>query len=97
MATAIHEFKRNPEAAIKMSQKFLEVKNEANAKAAYEAYIKVYPDDLRPSLKGIALVIAELAKTNPKAATTKPQDLVDTGVLDELTREGFFDKLPAQN
>jgi NitT/TauT family transport system substrate-binding protein len=97
MATAIHEFKRNPEAAIKMSQKFLEVKNEANAKAAYEAYIKVYPDDLRPSLKGIALVIDELAKTNPKAAALKPQDLVDTGVLDELTREGFFDKLPAQN
>lgn len=97
MATAVHEFKRNPEVAIKMSQKFLEVKNEANAKAAYEAYIKVYPDDLRPSLKGIGLVIDELAKTNPKAATIKPQDLVDAGPLDELTREGFFGQLSAQN
>src|SRR5215210_34327 len=97
MATAVHEFKRNPEAAIKMSQKFLEVKNEANARAAYEAYIKVYPDDLRPSLNGIGLVINELAKTNPKAATIKPQELVDTGPLDELAREGFFGQLPAKN
>jgi NitT/TauT family transport system substrate-binding protein len=97
MATAVHEFKHNPEVAIKTSQKFLEVKNEANAKAAYEAYIKVYPDDLRPSLKGIGLVIDELAKTNAKAATIKPQDLMDTGPLDELAREGFFEKLAAQN
>jgi len=29
-------------------KKFLEVKDAANAKAAYEAYSKVYPDDLRP-------------------------------------------------
>jgi NitT/TauT family transport system substrate-binding protein len=97
MGTAVHEFKRNPELAIKTSQKFLNVKNEANARAAYEAYIKVYPDDLRPSLKGIELVLKELAKTTPKAAALKPQDLVDTGPLDELTREGFFDKLPVQN
>jgi hypothetical protein len=97
MGTAVHEFKRNPELAIKTSQKFLNVKNEANAKAAYEAYIKVYPDDLRPSLKGIDLVLKELAKSTPKAAALKPQDLVDTGPLDELTRDGFFEKLPVQH
>src|SRR5262249_45628862 len=97
MATAVHEFKRNPELAIKLSQKFLDVKDDGNAKAAYEAYVKVYPDDLRPSLKGIALVLKELAKHDPKAASVKPENIVDTSALDGLKRDGFFDKLSAQN
>ena len=38
MVTAVHEFKRNPDAAIAVSQSFLGVKDVANARAAYEAY-----------------------------------------------------------
>ncbi len=53
MATAVHEYKANPEIAIPLTQKFLSVKDADNMRAAYESYIKVYPDDLRPSLKGI--------------------------------------------
>jgi NitT/TauT family transport system substrate-binding protein len=97
MATAVHEVKRNPDAAVALTQKFLEVKDAAIAKAAYEAYVKVYPDDLRPSLAGIALVLRELARSDPKVAAAKPQDMVDTTVLDALTRDGFFAKLAAQN
>lgn len=93
MATAVHEYKSNPSVAIPLTQQFLNVKDEANAKAAYEAYIKVYPDDLRPSLKGIQLVLDEIAKKEPKAAKMKPEQFVDTTALDELTREGFFAKL----
>jgi hypothetical protein len=52
---------------------------------------------LRPSLKGIALVLKELAKSDPKVAAVKPQDIVDTGPLDALAREGFFAGLAAQN
>ncbi len=93
MATAVHEYKKNPELAVKLTQKFLDVKDVANTRAAYEAYVKVYPDNLRPSLKGIALVLKELAKTSPKAAAFRPEQLVDTAQLDELEREGFFAKL----
>jgi ABC-type nitrate/sulfonate/bicarbonate transport system substrate-binding protein len=97
MATAVHEFKRNPDAAIAISQSFLGVKDAANARAAYEAYRKVYPDDLRPSAKGIALVLAELAKNEPKAAAAKPEQLIDVAALDALEREGFFKRLsPSQ-
>jgi NitT/TauT family transport system substrate-binding protein len=93
MATAVHEYKTNPSVAIPLTQKFLEVKSEENAKAAYEAYVKIYPDDLRPSIKGLQLVLDELAKTNPKAKTMKPEQFVDTTTLDGLTKEGFFKKL----
>jgi hypothetical protein len=73
------------------------VKHDANAKAAYEAYVKVYPDELRPSLKGIGLVLKEIAKQDAKVASVKPEDIVDTSALDALKRDGFFDKLAVQN
>jgi ABC-type nitrate/sulfonate/bicarbonate transport system substrate-binding protein len=97
MATAVHEYKSNPTVAIPLSQKFLDVKDAANAKAAYEAYVKVYPDDLRPSLAGIALVLKEIARREPKAAVMKPEQFVDTSVLDALAGEGFFKRLRAAN
>jgi hypothetical protein len=93
MATAVHEFKRNPELGIKLTQEFLNVKEAPLAKAAYEAYVKVYPDDLRPSLPGIALVLTELTKHEAKAGKVKPEDIVDTSILDALAREGFFARL----
>jgi ABC-type nitrate/sulfonate/bicarbonate transport system substrate-binding protein len=97
MATAVHEYKTNPSIAIPLSQKFLDVKDPVNAKAAYEAYVKVYPDDLKASLPGIALVLKEIAKKEPKAGGMKPEQFVDTGTLDALEREGFFKKLQAAN
>jgi NitT/TauT family transport system substrate-binding protein len=97
MATAVYEYKRNPDLAIRLTQKFLDVKDAAIAKAAYESYVKVYPDDLRPSVKGIALVLKELAKSDPKVAGAKPQDMIDTAPLDALVREGFFANLSAQH
>jgi NitT/TauT family transport system substrate-binding protein len=93
MATAVHEYKSNPSVAIPLTQKFLDVKSADNTKAAYEAYVKIYPDDLHASLKGLQLVLDELAKTNPKAKTTKPEQIVDTSVLDGLAKEGFFKSL----
>jgi NitT/TauT family transport system substrate-binding protein len=97
MATAVHEYKANPSVAIPLSQKFLDVKDAENAKAAYDAYVKVYPDDLKPSLPGVGLVLKEIAKREAKAAAMKPEQFVDTGMLDTLEREGFFKQLWTTN
>jgi NitT/TauT family transport system substrate-binding protein len=93
MATAVHEYKTNPSVAIPLTQKFLDVKSEENIKAAYEAYVKIYPDDLRPSIKGLQLVLNEIGQKSAKARAAKPEQLVDTSSLDALEREGFFKKL----
>jgi NitT/TauT family transport system substrate-binding protein len=95
IATAIHDYKHNPTEAVRLTQKFLSIKDAADATAAYEAYLKVYPDIPRPSLAGIALVLKELAATDPKAGRMKPEQLIETGPLDALDREGFFTKLLA--
>jgi len=97
MATAVHEYKANPSVAVPLSQKFLDVKDPENAKAAYDAYVKVYPDDLKASLPGVGLVLKEIAKREAKAAAMKPEQFVDTGILDALAREGFFKQLQAAN
>jgi ABC-type nitrate/sulfonate/bicarbonate transport system substrate-binding protein len=97
MVTAVHDYKAYPEIAIPLTQKFLSVKDADNMRAAYESYVKVYPDDLRPSLKGMELVLAELAKKDPKVAAMKPEQFADTSTLDALKSEGFFDKLKATN
>jgi NitT/TauT family transport system substrate-binding protein len=93
MATAVSEYRKNPDLATRHIAKFLDVKDMANARAAYQSYVNVYPPDLRPSIKGLALVLREVAQHEPKAARFKPEQMVDTTVLDELEREGFFARL----
>jgi NitT/TauT family transport system substrate-binding protein len=93
MATAVHAYKTNPDIAIPLTQEFLKVKETADTKAAYEAYVKIYPNDLRPSLAGMQLVLDEIALKVPKAKSMNPAQLVDTSVLDALQKEGFFAKL----
>ena len=93
MATAVQELKQNPEVAIKQTQTFLKVKEEANVRAAYESYVKSYPARLEISLPGIGAVLESLAAKEPKAKTVKPEQFVDTSLLEELERDGFFTKL----
>jgi NitT/TauT family transport system substrate-binding protein len=97
IATAIHEYKKNPAEAVKLTQAFLSIKDPADATAAYEAYLEVYPDIPRPSLAGIRLVLEQIAATEPKAKAFKAEQLIDTGPLDALEREGFFKKLLASS
>ena len=73
------------------------MKDAANAKAAYEAYVKVYPDDLKPSLAGIALVLKEIAKKEPKAAAMKPEQFVDPRCSTRSRRRLLRKRLKAAN
>jgi NitT/TauT family transport system substrate-binding protein len=97
MATAIDEFKKNPDIAIGLTQKFLDVKDVANVRAAYDSYLNAYPAKLTISLKGIDAVLKELGKKESKANAFKPDQLVDTSSLDALEREGFFAKLGSRS
>jgi ABC-type nitrate/sulfonate/bicarbonate transport system substrate-binding protein len=46
-----------------------------------------------PSLEGTRIVIRYVAEQNPKAASVKVEDLVDTSWLKKLDSEGFFEKV----
>lgn len=97
ISEGIHGYKTNPDKAIKLTEEFFKSDDFASTQAAYKFYTqKVYPDIPRPSLKGLALVLKQLSETLPRAASMKPEQLIDTTQLDELEREGFFAKLSKQ-
>jgi hypothetical protein len=51
-----------------------------------------------PDRKGLEFVIAEVARTNPKAKGQTPESLrlLDPSVLDEIKRSGFVEKVKNQ-
>jgi NitT/TauT family transport system substrate-binding protein len=94
ISDGIHAFKANREDALKITAAFLKAKPGPALNKAYDIFTtKVYPEPPRPSLKGIALVLAELKTKVPTAAGFKPEQLVYTAPFDQLDKEGFFAKL----
>jgi hypothetical protein len=47
--------------------------------------------DVKP--EGIQAILEEVAKTDPRAKTIRPQDLIDRRFLDEMAKSGSLDKL----
>ena len=64
---------------------------------AAQATLHLYPVCMKRAgillLKGIQAILEEVAKTDPRAKTIRPQDLIDRRFLDEMTKSGSFDKL----
>jgi LysM repeat protein len=46
-----------------------------------------------PTLRGIEVMLRELAPTHPKSAAARPEDFVDLTFIKELDRSGFIDRL----
>ncbi|MCA1404620.1 ABC transporter substrate-binding protein [Ensifer sp. IC3342] len=94
MGEGLHGFRANPQDAMEVTASFLKLEKGPSVEQAFRFYSeKVYPQDLRPSMPGVAAVLAELSKTLPAAASVKPESIVDTTTLDALDSEGFFKAL----
>lgn len=46
-----------------------------------------------PTVEGTKTVLKYVAEQNPKVASVKAEDIVDSGLLKSLEKEGFFDKV----
>jgi len=94
MGEGLHGFRANPQDAMEVTASFLKLEKGPSVEQAFRFYSeKVYPQDLRPSIPGVSAVLAELSKTQPAAASVKPESIVDTSTLDALDKEGFFKAL----
>jgi NitT/TauT family transport system substrate-binding protein len=94
ISDGIHSFKTHREEALKSAAAFLKAKPGPALDKAYDSFTEyVYPDIPRPSLKGIALVLAELKTKVPAAGGFKPEQLTYTAPFDQLEKEGFFASL----
>jgi ABC-type nitrate/sulfonate/bicarbonate transport system substrate-binding protein len=61
--------------------------------ATYDDFKRRVPRDARPSREGAAARIRELPAFGVAVKSTNVADYIDTSLLDELTREGFFDAM----
>ena len=82
--------KANKAAGIRAIQKYARIKDPEILEATYgeaRAYIETVPYVTR---KGMETIIAELAPTEPKAKTSKPDDFLDTRFVSQLEKDGFY-------
>jgi len=73
--------------------KRLKIKEKEILDETYVAYKKLTEKKPYPTLKGIQFQIDDVAKRNPKAKGTKPEDFINITFLKELDQSGFIDKL----
>jgi NitT/TauT family transport system substrate-binding protein len=86
--------KTNKEASIKSIAKFTKVTDRAVLEEAYNTYaLKLLPQNPYPSTKGVAAILEDLGKKNPKARTADAARFIETRFLKELEASGFISQL----
>jgi len=77
----------------KILGKYLRVTDKSILDSAYNSEIKALEPRLVLKNEGLQAILDEVAAVDPAAKKVKPQDMVDTRLLDEMEKGGFMDKL----
>lgn len=64
--------------------------NREDTEYAYEAFAKWADRVPRPQIEGIRTTLQAIQKTTPKAATADPSLFIDTSIVEQLLKEGYF-------
>jgi NitT/TauT family transport system substrate-binding protein len=92
----LYSMKRDKPMAVRLIKKYLRLDDES-ASIGYDFYIAKHGEGVLslPERRGLEFVIAEVAKTNPKAAGATPESLklLEPSLLDEIRRSGFLDRI----
>ena len=91
----LYLMKRDKALAVRLIKKYLRLDDES-ASVGYDFYIAKHGDGVLslPERRGLEFVIAEVAKTNPKAdgATPESLKLLEPSILDEIKKSGFVER-----
>jgi NitT/TauT family transport system substrate-binding protein len=77
----------------KVMEKYLRIDDRKLLEASYNVEIKALEPRLAMKLEGFQSALDEIAPTEPRAKTVKPQEMVDTRYLDEMEKSGFFEQI----
>jgi ABC-type nitrate/sulfonate/bicarbonate transport system substrate-binding protein len=93
----LYLLKRDRKFARDVLKKYLRIDDDAMIDIGIDYYLTQHGEDILtlPDRKGIEFVIADTAKTNPKAKGQTPESLrvLDSSVLDEIKKSGFVEKI----
>ena len=90
----IYQFVRNKEKALSITNRRLKQKNTALVEEAYQFYAPIFAFPPRVSHDGVRVVLEMMAQRNPGTKVEMNiEKYVDDRLLDELEREGLFQRI----
>jgi NitT/TauT family transport system substrate-binding protein len=93
MAETVQYYKNNQDEVIKVLQKYTRGQDRTVLEKSYAAYRDLLVDDTRPTVEGLRNILDIQAQIDPKAAKTKPEDILDLRFVDDLKSSGFLAQL----
>ncbi len=90
----IHYYKTHRQESLAILAKYLKSDDPEALAETYEVVgLTLLPEKPYPTLRGIQIMLRELAEKEPKAQTAKPEQFVDMSFVKELDSSGFIDRL----
>lgn len=93
MAEAAKIMHTDKEYIYKVLEKYLRIDDRKLLEASYNVEIKSLEPRLAMKPEGFQSALDEIAPTDPRAKTVKPQEMIDTRYLDEMEKSGFFEQI----
>ena len=93
MAEAARIMHVDREYTYKVLGKYLRVDDRKLLEASYNVEIKALEPRLAMKPEGFQSTLDEIAPTEPRAKTVKPQEMMDQRYLDEMEKSGFFEQI----
>jgi NitT/TauT family transport system substrate-binding protein len=94
MAEGLHFFKTRRDDSVRIMSAYLKGADIEAMKQGWVAYAeRIFPAKPYPSVKGMELVIREVAAQNPAASKVTPERLFDLRFVERVDRSGFIDNL----
>jgi NitT/TauT family transport system substrate-binding protein len=93
MAEAAKIMHTDKEYTYKVLGKYLRIDDRKLLEESYNVEIKALEPRLAIKPEGLQSTLDEIAPTDPRAKTVKPQEMIDTRYLDEMEKSGFMDQL----
>ena len=90
----IHYYKTNRPESIAILAKYLKTNDSELLNEVYtDLGLTLTPQKPYPTLRGIDIMLRELAARDPKAKTARPEEFVDLTFIRELDSSGYIDRL----
>lgn len=64
--------------------------NREDTEYAYQLFLKWADRNPKPKVESARNLLEVIKKTTPKAATADPASFIDTSLVDQLAKEGYF-------
>jgi NitT/TauT family transport system substrate-binding protein len=93
MAEAAKIMHTDREYTYKIMEKYLRIDDRKLLEASYNVEIKALEPRLAMKPEGLQSALDEIAPSEPRAKSVKPQEMMDMRFIDEMEKSGFFDQI----